>query len=408
MSKDAKNVPALRFKGFSDAWEKRKLGSIGKIKSGSGFPSIEQGGKQGIPFYKVSDMNTSGNKNSMVISQNYVTSAQLKKRKWTPITNTPAIIFAKVGAAIFLDRKRVVEHPFLIDNNMMAYIVGDAWNLRFCQAFFQSIPLLKFAQTGALPSLNAHDIGRIPVHLPTRYEQKEIGDLIYKVTRLIAATQDKLDCLERVKKALLQHLFDQSMRFKGYSDPWEKRKLGDVVERVTRKNKNIESTLPLTISAQNGLVDQRTFFSKTIAGKDTKNYLLLKSGEFAYNRSYSVGNPWGAVRRLDRYPSGILSSLYIAFKPLEIDSQFLVAYFNGSSWYRAIRKVAAEGARNHGLLNISASDFFDQEMMIPAEQSEQEIIGFTLDKVDDLIAATQSKLSSLESLKKALLQGLFI
>lgn len=188
---------------------------------------------------------------------------------------------------------------------------------------------------------------------------------------------------------------------------WEKRKLGDVVERVTRKNKNIESTLPLTISAQNGLVDQRTFFSKTIAGKDTKNYLLLKSGEFAYNRSYSVGNPWGAVRRLDRYPSGILSSLYIAFKPLEIDSQFLVAYFNGSSWYRAIRKVAAEGARNHGLLNISASDFFDQEMMIPAEQSEQEIIGFTLDKVDDLIAATQDKLDCLERVKKALLQHLF-
>lgn len=198
---------SMRFKGYSDPWEKRKLGSIGKIKSGSGFPSIEQGGKQGIPFYKVSDMNTSGNKNSMVISQNYVTSAQLKKRKWTPITNTPAIIFAKVGAAIFLDRKRVVEHPFLIDNNMMAYIVGDAWNLRFCQAFFQSIPLLKFAQTGALPSLNAHDIGRIPVHLPTRYEQKEIGDLIYKVTRLIAATQSKLSSLESLKKALLQGLF---------------------------------------------------------------------------------------------------------------------------------------------------------------------------------------------------------
>lgn len=198
---------SMRFKGYSDPWEKRKLGSIGKIKSGSGFPSIEQGGKQGIPFYKVSDMNTSGNENSMVISQNYVTSTQLKKRKWTPITNTPAIIFAKVGAAIFLDRKRVVEHPFLIDNNMMAYIVGDAWNLRFCQAFFQSIPLLKFAQTGALPSLNAHDIGRIPVHLPTRYEQKEIGDLIYKVTHLIAATQSKLSNLETLKKALLQGLF---------------------------------------------------------------------------------------------------------------------------------------------------------------------------------------------------------
>ncbi|WP_424320438.1 restriction endonuclease subunit S [Lacticaseibacillus chiayiensis] len=198
-----------------------------------------------------------------------------------------------------------------------------------------------------------------------------------------------------------------ALRFKGFSDAWEKRKLGEVVKRVTRKNKNLESTLPLTISAQEGLVDQKSFFSKTVASKNLTNYYLLKSGEFAYNRSYSVGSPWGAVRRLDKHPSGVLSTLYIAFKPMHIDSEFLVAYFSGSSWYSATRKVASEGARNHGLLNISAADFLDQEIVVPAKTDEQQAIGATLKRVTNLIAATQGKLDQLELVKKALLQHLF-
>lgn len=196
-----------RFKGYSDPWEKRKLGSLGKIKSGNGFPPREQGGHEGIPFYKVSDMNTFRNEEKMVTSQNYVTDFQVKRRKWTPISEVPAIIFAKVGAAIFLDRKRLVEQTFLMDNNMMAYILGESWNSKFCQSLFQTITLSKFAQTGALPSYNASDIAGITIFVPTNSEQKEIGLLIFKVTELIAATQSRLSSLELLKKALLQDLF---------------------------------------------------------------------------------------------------------------------------------------------------------------------------------------------------------
>ncbi|EKQ01167.1 type I restriction-modification system, specificity subunit S [Lacticaseibacillus casei 21/1] len=198
-----------------------------------------------------------------------------------------------------------------------------------------------------------------------------------------------------------------ALRFKGYSDAWEKRKLGEVVERVTRKNRDLVSTRPLTISAQDGLVDQRKFFSKTVASKNISNYFLLKAGDFAYNKSYSVGYPWGAVKRLDKYPSGVLSTLYIVFKPKKINSQFLVTYFEGTTWYVSVSKVASEGARNHGLLNISASDFFDQQLFFPTKKTEQESIGLTIKVLDDLIAATQDKIDALEQAKKALLQRLF-
>ncbi|QPB57601.1 restriction endonuclease subunit S [Lacticaseibacillus paracasei] len=198
-----------------------------------------------------------------------------------------------------------------------------------------------------------------------------------------------------------------ALRFKGYSDAWEKRKLGEVVERVTRKNRDLVSTRPLTISAQDGLVDQRKFFSKTVASKNISNYFLLKAGDFAYNKSYSVGYPWGAVKRLDKYPSGVLSTLYIVFKPKKINSQFLVTYFEGTTWYVSVSKVASEGARNHGLLNISASDFFDQQLFFPTKKTEQESIGLTIKVLDDLIAATQHSIDALEQAKKALLQRLF-
>mgnify|MGYP000416666210 CR=1 FL=1 len=204
---NSEKVPEFRFKGYSDAWEKRKLGSLGKIKSGNGFPPREQGGHEGIPFYKVSDMNTFGNEEKMVTSQNYVTDFQVKRRKWNPISEVPAIIFAKVGAAIFLDRKRLVEQTFLMDNNMMAYILGESWNSKFCQSLFQTITLSKFAQTGALPSYNASDIAGITIFVPTNSEQKEIGLLIFKVTELIAATQCKLDLLKKLKKGYLQKMF---------------------------------------------------------------------------------------------------------------------------------------------------------------------------------------------------------
>lgn len=198
-----------------------------------------------------------------------------------------------------------------------------------------------------------------------------------------------------------------NLRFKGFTNDWVQRKLSEVTERVTRKNKNNESTRPLTISAQDGLIDQNDFFDKQVASRDVSGYFLVKNGEFAYNKSYSNGYPWGAIKRLDHYDMGVLSTLYIVFNPTNVSSQFLVSYYDTTKWYKEVAKNAAEGARNHGLLNIAPSDFFSTVLEIPTSIEEQDEIGDFLKKMDNLIAANQRKLDLLKEQKKGYLQKMF-
>jgi type I restriction enzyme S subunit len=197
------------------------------------------------------------------------------------------------------------------------------------------------------------------------------------------------------------------LRFEGFTDDWEQRKLKDIVNRVTRKNKNLESTLPLTISAQYGLVDQITFFNKQIASKDMSGYYLLQKGEFAYNKSYSKDFPWGAIKRLNMYDEGVLSTLYIAFLPFKVNSDFLVSYYETDGWHKEVAIRAAEGARNHGLLNITAVDFFDTGLMIPPNNDEQQEIGGFFIELDHTITLHQRKLDLLKEQKKGFLQKMF-
>ena len=191
---------------------------------------------------------------------------------------------------------------------------------------------------------------------------------------------------EQHEKALVPQI-----RFTGFTDPWEQRKLGDVARRVTRKNENRDSDLPLTISAQYGLVDQRTFFNNQVASKDMSGYFLLHKGEFAYNKSTSTDSPWGAIKRLEKYDMGCVSTLYICFELLSGDPDFLVTYYETDRWYKAVQLIAAEGARNHGLLNIAPDDFFETQICIPKRIDEQRQIGAFFDRLDSLITLHQRK-----------------
>ena len=143
------------------------------------------------------------------------------------------------------------------------------------------------------------------------------------------------------------------MRFSGFDDEWKSFKLSEISERITRKNKSLETDRPLTISAQYGLVDQIEYFNKIVASKSLKGYYLLNKGEFAYNKSYSNGYPFGAIKRLDDYENGAISTLYICFNANDkMNSDLLKEYFETDKWYKEIYKIAVEGARNHGLLML--------------------------------------------------------
>ena len=200
------------------------------------------------------------------------------------------------------------------------------------------------------------------------------------------------------------------LRFQGFTDDWEQRKLGDVVQRITRKNENMESSLPLTISAQYGLIDQNEFFDKRIASKDVSDYYLVYRGEFAYNKSTSTDAPWGAIKRLDRYEKGVLSTLYIVFRiqnEEETDSDYLVSYYDTELWHNGVQAIAAEGARNHGLLNIAPNDFFETNLLMPESVNEQRMIGTFFKKLDHLITLHQRKYDMLQKVKKSMLEKMF-
>ena len=186
--------------------------------------------------------------------------------------------------------------------------------------------------------------------------------------------------------------------------------MGELVDRVVRKNTNNESTLPLTISAQYGLVDQITYFNNRVASRDVSNYYLVLNGEFAYNKSTSDGYPFGAVKRLDLYEKGVLSTLYIVFAPKkeqQIDSDYLTVFFDTDRWHKGVAERAAEGARNHGLLNISAEDFFDIDLSVPKDIVEQKQIGAFIRQLDNLITLHQRKFEKLTNVKKSMLEKMF-
>ena len=194
------------------------------------------------------------------------------------------------------------------------------------------------------------------------------------------------------------------LRFPGFDEPWKAEKLSDFAERVTRKNTNNETSLPLTISSKDGLVDQISYFNKTVASKDMSGYYLLKNGEYAYNKSYSVGYDFGSVKRLDRYDMGALSTLYICFALKKHDSDFIKAYFDSLKWYREIYMISAEGARNHGLLNVPTDEFFDTKHYIPRDSAEQRKIADFMIALERRIEAQQSLVDNLKKYKRGVIQ----
>lgn len=200
------------------------------------------------------------------------------------------------------------------------------------------------------------------------------------------------------------------IRLEGFSGEWEVKKLKDLTNRITRKNTGLISNRALTISAQYGLIEQESFFNSRVASSNLANYYLLYKGEFAYNKSTSQGYPFGAVKRLDLYESGVLSTLYIVFEINDniVDSDYLAAYFNTTLWHNEIRLRAAEGARNHGLLNISAEDFFDINIYLPKSLDEQKTIGKYFKEMEQLISLHSEELDRLKQLKQSCLESMFV
>lgn len=249
--------------------------------------------------------------------------------------------------------------------------------------------------------------------LPKLPEQCKIAACLSSLDSLIKSICEKIDLLKQHKKGLMQKLFPKrgsnvpELRFDGFEGEWHMKTLGTVAKRITRKNHENNQNV-LTISAQNGLISQFEFFNKNVAPNDVTKYFLIKKGEFAYNKSRSQEYDFGAIKQLKKYDKGVVSVLYICFKINDdYDSNYFEYFFETKSVQMAIGKIAQEGARNHGLLNISVTDFFKIPVWVPTI-AEQRTIASCLSSIDNEIAIYEVKQKKMQEHKQGLMQKLFV
>ena len=242
-------------------------------------------------------------------------------------------------------------------------------------------------------------------------EQEKIAQLFCTLGHRIEKQQQMVDALKKYKRGVFETVFSQKVRLIPQSKrkDWQKYKLSDFTTRITRKNGG-QSDIPLTISAQYGLIDQRDFFSKTVASADMSGYYLLRSGEYAYNRSTSNDYPFGSIKRLELYPMGAVSTLYLCFKVKDdiVLSDLAKWYFESSQWHRGVNEICAEGARNHGLLNVPTDGFFNTVHTLPSDPEEQFAIASYLSLFQARLDSTQAELEKLIRIRNGLMQRLFI
>ena len=400
-----RKIPKIRFKHFGDGWKSDKLGNLGTVAMNKRIFKEETSEVGEVPFYKIG---TFGGKPDSFITRDKF---EEYKSKY-PYPKIGDILISASGSigrtveyqgeeAYFQDSNIVwLKHDGRIDNSFLKH--------------FYAIVKWQGVEGTTIKRLYNKNILETPITLPSISEQSAIGSLFCTLDDLLASYKDNLANYQALKVTMLSKMFPKAgqtvpeIRLDGFEGEWVEKRLKDISKRVTRKNNDLVSERALTISAQFGLIDQEEFFQKKIASKDVSGYYLIKKGEFAYNKSYSTGYPLGAIKRLDKYENGVLSTLYILFKAVDLDSDYLAHYYESDKWHREVSMCAAEGARNHGLLNITPVDFFNTRLVVPKELEEQRAIGSYFSNLDNLINSHQEKITQLENLKKKLLQDMFI
>lgn len=280
---------------------------------------------------------------------------------------------------------------------------GDA-DFVFCALQNAYDDIRKLSNTGNQENLNADIIKTFLLIFPPILEQKKISEILITQDKVIELKEKRLVEKQRQKKYLMQQLLTGKKRLPGFSGEWKVTRLHNIVKRHTKRNA-AGNTNVLTISAQYGLINQAKFFNKTIASDDKSNYFLLGRGDFAYNKSYSKGYPFGTIKRLTRYDIGIVSPLYICFRPKfgNISDEYLEQYFEAGLMNHEIQAFAQEGARNHGLLNIEVDDFFNSRLLLPPLE-EQTAIAEVLSTADREIDLLRQDIEQEKQKKKALMQ----
>ena len=413
MKNQNKKIPQIRFKSFEKRWESYRLSEYSSYRRGS-FPQPYgnkewYGGDNAMPFVQVVDVLE--NLRLVADTKQKISTLAQPMSVFVPSDSVIVTLQGSIGRVAITQYDAYVDRTILIFEDYIYQTNKEFWAYTIRNKF--EIERQK-APGGTIKTITKEALSDFKVSIPNYSEQSSIGSLFRTLDDLLASYKDNLANYQSLKATMLSKMFPKAgqtvpeIRLDGFEGEWVEKRLKDISKRVTRKNNDLVSERALTISAQFGLIDQEEFFQKKIASKDVSGYYLIKKGEFAYNKSYSTGYPLGAIKRLDKYENGVLSTLYILFKAVDVDSDYLSHYYESDKWHREVSMCATEGARNHGLLNIAPADFFNTRLVIPKELEEQQAIGTYFSNLDNLINSYQEKISQLETMKKKLLQDMFI
>ena len=341
-----------------------------------------------------------------ILSENYV-------------VNEGDILLARTGASTgksYLYRKsdgKLYYAGFLIRANVAEHNPYFVFSQLHTHRYWRWVSIMS-ARSGQ-PGINSLEYASFPIFTTTLKEENKISSLLSLIDERIATQNKIIEDLKKLKSAICEKLFSSpkdkqpQIRLYGFFGDWHFVRLSDICHRICRKNTGEQCKQVLTIAAQYGLVSQEEFFNKNVASENLSGYYLLQKGDFAYNKSYSGDYVWGTVKRLDNYEQGVLSPLYICFRPdpARVDSDFLIYYFESKKWHKTVANISGEGARNHGLLNISVVDYFNTIHCIPSMDEQKQIaqiIGTLLSK----IAREQRMLNCYAAQRQYLLRQMFI
>ena len=371
-------VPNLRFKEFEGEWEKCTLEDV-------------------INFSTTRVNSSELNKDNYVSTENMLQDYQgIVKAKSVP-KDVNVVSFSCGDILISNIRpylKKVWKATFNggCSSDVFVLKANDNIESDYLHYVIANDKFINFVMSGAkgvkMPRGDKKQMETYSLSLPQIQEQHKIARLLSLLDERIATQNKIIEDLKKLKCAIIDEVFcspkqrEPNRRFKGCSEPLSTYKMKDFCFRITDKNKDNKCSLVLTIAAQYGLVDQESFFNKSVASENLTGYYILNKGDFAYNRSYSSGYAWGAVKRLDNYSEGVLSTLYVCFRADEsiVNSDYLSYYFESSKWHKEVSDISGEGARNHGLLNISVSDYFNTEHRF-ATMTEQKCIASMLNAI---------------------------
>ena len=409
MDNKKNGIPKLRFPGFTGAWEQRKLGEIGKVFTGN-TPSTKntENWTTDKSIGHVWITPTDINNNIMFDSERYLSDKGWSQARVVPKNSVLITSIASIG-------KNAINGVEVAFNQQINALVVQKNNPYFILTLMnkEKQRFESLAGQTATPIINKSTFSSFMVKIPSETEQEQIGEFFKQLDSLIALHQRKLEHLQEQKKGLLQKMFPKNgetvpeVRFPGFTDAWEQRKLGEVTTRV-RGNDGRMNLPTLTISAASGWLDQRERFSGNIAGKEQKNYTLLSEGELSYNHGNSKLAKYGTVFVLRNYKEALVPRVYHSFKAdSQTSADFIEYIFSTKRTDRELSKLITSGARMDGLLNINFDNFMSIKINLPLYDEQLKIVKF-LREFDSLITLHQRKLEHLELMKKGLLQQMFV